>query len=103
MRTCKTCREYPCRDWERRDKHDKRHDGNNPAAAGARPDPAASRTPGNHRPRTAQNHPAQEVAEGQVSEVADQGSGCIVGVEYGPVGDYLHTAGGTDLKGKAPV
>lgn len=41
------------------DKHDERHNGTHPAAAGAQPDPAASRTPGDHRPRTAQDHPAQ--------------------------------------------
>lgn len=76
MRTCKTCRkykgclegdrEYPCRDWERRDKHDKRYDGNNPAATGTQPDPAASRTAADHRPRTSQDHPAQAGAAGQM-------------------------------------
>lgn len=38
-------------------------------------------------------------AEGQVSEVADQGSIRIAGDEHGPVGDYLYIAGGTDLRG----
>ena len=104
MRTCKTCRkykgclessrEYPCRDWERRDKHGRNHS----TSAGARRDPARSHTPGDHRPGQAQAHPAQEVAEGQVSEVADQGVGGIVGDEHGPVGDYLYIAGRTDLR-----
>lgn len=31
--------------------------------------------------------------------MADQGSGCITGDEYGSVGDHLHIAGRTDLKG----
>lgn len=81
------------------DKHDERHDGTYPAAAGARSDPAGSHRAGDHRPRTAQDHPAQAGAAGQVSEVADQGSGCITGAEYGSVGDHLHIAGGTDLRG----
>ena len=105
MRTCKTCRkyrgcpegdrEYPCRDWERR----KRRGRNHSTAAGARRDPAASRTPGNHRPGKAQAHPAQAGAEGQVSEVADQGSIRIAGDEHGPVGDHLHLAGRAGLRG----
>lgn len=109
MRTCKTCRkykgclessrEYPCRDWERRDKRDRRHDGNNTTAAGDQPDPAGSHIAADHRPWQAQAHPAQESAEGQVSKVADQGVGGIVGDEHGPVGDYLYIAGGTDLRG----
>ena len=81
------------------DKHDERHDGTYPAAAGARSDPAGSHRAGDHRPRQAQAHPAQESAEGQVSKVADQGVGGIVGDEHGPVGDYLYIAGGTDLRG----
>ena len=81
------------------DKYDERHNGTHPAAAGDQPDPAASRTPGDHRPGQAQAHPAQEVAEGQVSEVADRGSGCIVGVECDSGGDHLHIAGRTNLKG----
>lgn len=81
------------------DKHDKRHNGTHPAAAESRSDPARSHTPADHRPRQAQAHPAQESAEGQVSKVADQGVGGIVGDEHGPVGDYLHIAGGTDLRG----
>lgn len=81
------------------DKHDERHDGNNPAAAGAQPDPARSHTPADHRPGQAQAHPAQEVAEGQVSKVADRDSIRIAGAEYDPVADHLHTAGGTDLRG----
>ena len=74
MRTCKTCRkykgclessrEYPCMDWERRDKHDERYNGTHPAAAGARPDPARSHTPADHRPGKAQAHPAQAGAGG---------------------------------------
>ena len=109
MRTCKTCRkykgclessrEYPCRDWERRDKHDRRHDGNNTTAAGDQPDPAGAYSQTDHRPGKAQAHPAQAGAEGQVSEVADQGSIRIAGDEHGPVGDYLYIAGGTDLRG----
>lgn len=109
MRTCKTCRkyrgclesswEYPCRDWERRDKRDKRHDGNNTAAAGARADPARSHTPADHRPGQAQAHPAQEVAEGQ----DDPGLGDRIGVSVrdspDTVGDHLHIAGRTDLRG----
>lgn len=31
--------------------------------------------------------------------MADQGSGCITGDEYGSVGDHLHIAGRTDLRG----
>lgn len=84
---------------ERRKEHDERHDGNNPAATGARPDPARSHPEADHRPRTAQAHPAQAGAEGQVSEVADQGSGGIADNEPDTVGDHLHIAGGTDLKG----
>lgn len=78
------------------DKHDKRRER---TQTGARRDPARSHTPADHRPRQAQAHPAQESAEGQVSKVADQGVGGIVGDEHGPVGDYLHIAGGTDLRG----
>lgn len=81
------------------DKHDRRHDGTYTAAAGARCDPARSHPEADHRPRQAQAHPAQESAEGQVSKVADQGSGCIAGDEHGPVGDHLHIAGRTDLRG----
>lgn len=78
------------------DKHDRRRER---TQTGARRDPARSHTPADHRPGQAQDHPAQEVAEGQVSEVADQGSGCITGDEYGSVGDHLHIAGRTDLRG----
>ena len=109
MRTCKTCRkyrgclessrEYPCRDWGRRDKRDRRHDGNNTAAAGARADSARSHTEADHRPGQAQAYPAQAGATGQVAEMADQGVGGIVGDEHGPVGDHLHIAGGADLRG----
>lgn len=108
MRTCKTCRkyrgclesgrEYPCRDWERRDKRDRRHDGNHTAAAGARADPARSHAPADHRPGTAQDHPAQAGAEGQVSEVADRDSVRITGDEYDSVSDHLHIAGRTNLR-----
>lgn len=77
------------------DKHDRRRER---TQTGARCDPVASHIAADHRPRQAQAHPAQESAEGQVSEVADQGSGCIAGDEHGPVGDYLYIAGGTDLR-----
>lgn len=109
MRTCKTCRkykgclegsrEYPCRDWERRDKRDRRHDGNNTTAAGDQPDPARSHTPADHRPRTAQDHPAQAGAAGQGAEMAGRGSGGITDAEHGPVGDHLHLAGRAGLRG----
>lgn len=105
MRTCKTCRkyrgclessrEYPCRGWERRKRHDRGYSN----AAGARSDPAASRTAADHRPRQAQAHPAQKVAEGQ----DDPGLGDRIGVSVrdspDTVGDHLHIAGRTDLRG----
>ena len=80
------------------DKHDERHDGTHPAAAGARTDPARSHTAADHRPGQAQAHPAQESAEGQGAEMADQDSIRIAGDEHGPVGDHLHIAGRTDLR-----
>ena len=43
--------------------------------------------------------PARSEKAGQVSKVADQGSGCIAGAEYGPVGDHLYLAGWADLRG----
>ena len=110
MRTCKTCRKcrdcpesnrkYPCRDWERRDKHDRRRER---TQTGARADPAASRTAADHRPRTAQDHPAQAGAAGE----DDPGLGDRIGVTVrdspDSMGNHLHIAGGTHLKGKAPV
>lgn len=81
------------------DKHDERYNGTYPAAAGAQPDPAQSHTAGDHRPGQAQAHPEQESSEGQGAEMADQGVGGIVGDEHGPVGDHLHIAGRTDLRG----
>ena len=106
MRTCKTCRkyrgclessrEYPCRDLERRDKHDRRRER---TQTGARCDPARSHPEADHRPGQAQDHPAQESAEGQVSEVADRDSIRIAGDEYDSVSDHLHIAGRTDLRG----
>ena len=81
------------------DKHDERHDGTHTAATGAQRDPAQSHTEEDHRPGQAQAHPAQESAEGQGAEMADQGSGGIAGDEHGPVGDHLHIAGRTDLRG----
>lgn len=42
--------------------------------------------------------PARSEKAGQVSKVADQGSGCIAGAEYGPVSDYLHIAGRPHMK-----
>ena len=72
MRTCKTCRryrcclegdrEYPCRDWERRDKHGRNHS----TATGARRDPAASHYAADHRPGQAQTYPAQAGAARQM-------------------------------------
>ena len=81
------------------DKHDKRHNGTHPAAAGAQPDPAASHTPADHRPRTAQDHPAQAGAAGQGAEMAGRGSGGITDAEHGPVGDHLHLADRAGLRG----
>ena len=85
------------------DKHDERHNGTHPAAAGDQPDPARSHTPADHRPGQAQAHPEQESAEGQ----GNPGMGDRIGIadssDYGPACDYLHTASRTHLKGKAPV
>lgn len=81
------------------DKHDERHDGTHPTSAGDQRDPAGSHSPADHRPGQAQDHPAQAGAAGQVSEVADQGSGGIAGDEHDPVGDHLHITGRTDLRG----
>lgn len=103
MRTCKTCRkyrgcpegdrEYPCRDWERR----KRRGRNHSTAAGARRDPAASRTPGNHRPRTAQDHPAQAGAAGQMHlcdmRIDLRLAGCVHWVLWSPGVFYVGTGG----------
>lgn len=85
------------------DKYDERHNGTHPAAAGDQPDPARSHSPADHRPRTAQDHPAQAGASGQGTEMADWGSGGIANNESDTVGDHLHLAGRADLKGKAPV
>lgn len=78
------------------DKHDRRRER---TQTGARCDPARSHPEADHRPRQAQAHPAQEVAEGQ----DDPGLGDRIGVTVrdspDTVGDYLHTAGGTDLRG----
>lgn len=43
--------------------------------------------------------PARSEKAGQVSKVADQGSGCIAGAEHDPVGDHLYLAGWADLRG----
>lgn len=80
------------------DKHDARHDGTYTAAAATRSDPAGSHTPGDHCPRTSQDHPAQAGAAGQSAEMADRDSIRIVGDEHGPVGDHLHIASRTDLR-----
>ena len=81
------------------DKYDERHNGTHPAAAGAQPDPGQEDKYGDHRPRTAQDHPAQESAEGQ----DDPGLGDRIGVTVrdspDSMGDHLHIAGGTDLRG----
>lgn len=104
MRTCKTCRkykgclessrEYPCRDWERRDKRGRNHS----TSAGARPDPARLHPEADHRPRTAQAHPAQESAEGQDNPGLGDRIGVTVRDSPDSVGDHLHIAGRTNLR-----
>ena len=80
------------------DKHDRRHERTKTAAA--QRDPARSHTPpADHRPGQAQAHPAQEVAEGQ----DDPGLGDRIGIAVrdspDTVGDHLHIAGRTNLRG----
>lgn len=81
------------------DKHDERHNGTHPAAAGDQPDPARSHTPADHRPWQAQAHPAQEVAEGQDGPGLGNRIGVTVHDSPDTVGDHLHLAGRADLRG----
>ena len=79
------------------DKYDERHNGTHPAAAGARPDSAASHTQGDHRPRAAQDHPAQAGAAGQMHlcdmRIDLRLAGCVHWVLWSPGVFYVGTGG----------
>lgn len=79
------------------DKHDARHNGTHPAAAGDQPDPAASRTAADHRPGQAQAHPAQAGAAGQMHlrdrRIDLRLAGCVHWVLWSPGVFYVGIGG----------